>query len=71
MYYVLKKYHVIIIIIMIIIIIIIIIKEEGKQGIYNVEKRLNAVWPVVQGGGKRKSLGTWWILIKERNIIGS
>jgi hypothetical protein len=51
--------------------IIMIIKEEGKQGIYNVGKRLNAVWPAVQRGGKRKSLGTWWILIKERNIIGS
>jgi hypothetical protein len=26
--------------------------------------------PVVQGGGKIKSLGDWWILIKEHNIIG-
>jgi len=59
MYYVLKKYH------------IIIIKEDGQQGIYNSGKRLNAVWLVVQGGAKRKSLGAWWILIKEHNIIGN
>jgi hypothetical protein len=57
--YVLKKYNVIL------------IKEEGQQGIYNVGKRLNAVWPVVQRRGIRKSLGAWWILIKERNTIGS
>ena len=58
-YCVLEKYYVII------------IKEDGQQGIYNVGKRLNAVWPVVQESGKRKSLGAWWILIKESNIIGS
>jgi hypothetical protein len=57
-YYLLKKYHVII------------IKEDGQQGIYNMGKRLNALLPVVQGGGKIKSLGDWWILIKEHNIIG-
>jgi hypothetical protein len=42
----------------------------GNKG-FTIWEKDNAVLRVVQGGGKVKSLGAWWILIKEHNIIGS
>jgi hypothetical protein len=56
--YIRKKYH------------IAVIKEDEQHGIYIMAGRLSGVWLVLGRRRRRlRSLGAWWSLINERNII--